>query len=76
MTSSKSRTSTLLLALFLGCFGAHRFYAGKTGSGVAQLILTLSVVGGIVSGPWVFVDWILIVTGSFKDKDGALIDRW
>jgi len=62
--------TTLLLAIFLGYLGVHRFYTGHTGIGVAQL-LTL---GGC--GIWTLIDIILIATGSFKDKNhNALIKK-
>jgi len=59
-----------LLCFFLGCLGVHRFYVGKTGSGVAQL-LTL---GGL--GIWAFVDLIILATGSFTDGQGNKITLW
>lgn len=65
-----------LLAFFLGPFGVHRFYCGRTGSGIAMLVLTITVVGALVTGIWALVDWILIVTGSFRDGDGKLLKRW
>lgn len=60
--SDKGFVPTILLCFFLGAFGAHRFYVGKIGTGILQL-LTL---GGL--GIWVLIDFIVIVTGSFKDK--------
>ena len=60
---------TLLLAFLLGVIGAHRFYVGKTGTGILML-LTL---GGL--GIWVLIDLILIVTGQFTNKDGEKIAR-
>jgi ribosomal protein L40E len=66
----KDWLTTLLLCIFLGCIGVHRFYTGHTGIGVAQ-ILTL---GGC--GIWALVDLIMIATGSFKDKSGnALVKK-
>ncbi len=59
-----------LLCFFLGCFGIHRFYVGKTGSGVAQL-LTL---GGL--GIWAFIDLIILATGGFTDGQGNKITLW
>lgn len=67
MKSEKSWIATALLCFFLGSFGAHRFYAGKIGTGVLQL-LTL---GGC--GIWTLIDFILILVGSFTDNDGKAI---
>ena len=64
MKSEKSWITTLLLCLFLGGLGVHRFYAGKIGTGILQLI----TVGGC--GIWTLIDLIMIITGSFTDKDG------
>ncbi len=65
--SPKNWIVTLLLCWFLGVYGAHRFYAGKIGSGVLQL-LTL---GGL--GIWTLIDLIMIIVGSFNDNDGLPI---
>lgn len=54
----------LLLCFFLGCLGIHRFYVGKTGSGIAMLLTC----GGC--GIWSLVDFIMILVNSFTDKDG------
>ena len=59
----------ILLCLFLGHFGIHRFYTGHIGIGVAQL-LTL---GGC--GIWTLIDFILIVTGSYKDANGRPLKK-
>ena len=56
--------------LVLGLFGAHRFYVGKIGTGILQ-ILTL---GGL--GIWTFVDFIIIIVGHFKDKQGRRVSVW
>ena len=40
----KSRLAAGLLGIFLGCFGAHNFYIGRTKRAVTQLSLTLSMV--------------------------------
>ena len=52
------------------------FYVGKTGSGIAMLILTLSIVGIFISVIWVFIDWIVIVTGGFRDGEDWLFKNW
>ena len=70
----KSRAVAFLLWLFLGVIGAHRYYCGKVGTGIVQLLL--AVIGGFLSfigigfipliilGIWLFIDLILILTGS------------
>lgn len=67
--SDRNWLTALLLCLFLGGLGAHRFYAGKIGTGILQL-LTL---GGL--GVWALIDFIVIIVGNFKDKDGNVIAR-
>jgi hypothetical protein len=39
--SVKSRTTALLLCIFLGSFGAHRFYVGRSGLGISIIIVLL-----------------------------------
>ena len=56
----KSKGVAYLLWLFFGWLGVHRFYAGKTSSGLAQLLLSLSVVGLAVTVIWWLVDAFLI----------------
>lgn len=68
--SPKSRTTAQLLSIFLGVFGAHRFYVGKTQSGV----LMACTLGGF--GIWYMYDLIMIAAGSFRDADGLLIVNW
>ena len=65
MKSEKDWLVTLLLCIFLGGIGVHRFYAGKIGT------LQLITLGGC--GIWTLVDLIMIITGSFTDKDGNKI---
>jgi TM2 domain-containing membrane protein YozV len=59
-----------LLAFLLGPFGVHRFYVGKVGTGLLQLV----TLGGL--GIWVLVDLVMIITGNFRDKDGEKITEW
>ena len=68
--SERSRGVALALAALLGPFGAHRFYAGKNGTG----LLMLCTLGG--AGLWYLYDLILVAGGSFRDVSGRLISRW
>jgi hypothetical protein len=68
--SPKSRTATLLLGLFTGFVGGHRFFAGKAGTGV----LMACTLGGL--GLWWIADLIVIYTGEFTDGKGRRIVHW
>lgn len=68
--SELTRAVALPIGLLLGVFGAHRFYVGRIGSGVAMLC----TLGGM--GIWWLYDMILIVAGEFKDSEGRRVVRW
>ena len=68
--SEKSRLAMFLLCTFLGMFGVHRFYAGKVGTGMLQLF----TFGGF--GLWALIDWVIILSGTFKDNYGLMIKEW
>jgi TM2 domain-containing membrane protein YozV len=62
--SEKSNVTALILCLFLGGLGVHRFYVGKIGTGVLQLI----TLGGL--GIWALIDLIMIIMQKFTDGEG------
>ena len=68
--STKSRTVAAILCFFIGVFGIHRFYMGKIGTGIIWLLT-----GGLL-GVGVLVDFILILLGKAKDKEGKLVTKW
>lgn len=72
-TNSKSIAVAYLLWLFLGGFGVHRFYAGRTKTGIAQLVLLVSVIGWLVLIPWLLADLVLI-PGLINDHNSKVID--
>lgn len=102
--SPKSRLATSLLAWFLGEFGAHRFYVGKTETALIMLVmgvlsgvcwfggffgalasggdhpvwvlLVIGVLMYVAVGVWSVVDFVIAVTGNFKDKQGKPIKKW
>lgn len=61
----KSQLIALLLVLFVGSLGIHRFYLGYTWQGIVQL-LTLGVFG-----IWTLIDLIRIITGGLGPKNGS-----
>lgn len=63
-TTNKSQLVALLLCLFFGVLGIHRFYLGYIGIGIIQILTA----GGC--GIWVLIDLILIITGDLKPKNG------
>ena len=68
-TTQKDWLTTLLLCIFLGGLGVHRFYTGHTAIGVVQLL----TFGGC--GIWALVDLIMIITGDFRDVNGLPLLR-
>lgn len=62
--SKKSKAVALILCLFFGMVGAHRFYAGKVGTGLLWLCT-----GSMCGIGWLY-DIIKILTGTFKDGNG------
>jgi TM2 domain-containing membrane protein YozV len=74
--STKSRLVALLLALFFGPMGIHRMYAGKVGSGVTMLLLTIFAIGLPITMIWALIDLIVIIAGQFKDSEDKFISSW
>lgn len=65
--SQKEWLITLLLCVFVGYLGIHRFYAGKIGTGIVQLLTCGAC------GIWTLIDLILIILGKFTDEEGKVI---
>src|SRR5262249_38336849 len=54
--NKKTALVAYILWFFLGLLGGHNFYLKRTGVAVAQLILTLTIVGMLITVVWVLVD--------------------
>lgn len=58
----KNKTTAALLALFLGGIGIHRFYLGKSISGIFYLLFFWTFIPAIIS----FIDALLLFSMSEK----------
>lgn len=65
--SSKSKGVAIVLCIFLGLLGVHRFYVGKVGTGIIWLFTS----GCFVVG-WIY-DLVMICNNNFTDSEGAVI---
>lgn len=67
----RSRTAYIILALVVGFFGIHNFYAGRSRRGIAQLIITAALgwaaIGLVITFVWALVDIVSVKT----DGEGA-----
>ena len=63
----KKKWTAFFLCLFLGYFGVHRFYVGKTGTGLIWMFTC-----GLCGIGWI-IDMIMILCGGFRDKNGMFL---
>jgi TM2 domain-containing membrane protein YozV len=55
------------LAFFLGPLGIHRFYLGRTGTGILMVALSCTIVGLLVTGLWAFIDAVRFLIMSDRE---------
>ena len=65
--NDRNKYVAALLAFFLGTLGLHRFYVGRKGSAIVMLVLSLTVIGLIVSAPWALVDTVRYLMMSDRE---------
>ncbi|ANU11872.1 TM2 domain-containing protein [Planococcus antarcticus DSM 14505] len=66
---NKSKLASALLAIFLGDFGAHKFYLGRPGMGILYLLFFwtgIPAVIGIIEG----ILYLLQSEETFQEKHG------
>lgn len=68
--SEQSRSVALVLAIFGGWVGLHRFYVGRWKTGIAMA----ATMGGF--GIWWIYDLILIGAGEFRDENALRLSSW
>lgn len=76
--SHRTKLIAILLAIFLGPLGVHRFYLGYHGSGLALLLLTVlspltCFVTALIATVWTIADIVMIATGSLRDAEGRVL---
>ena len=69
--NKKTALVAYLLWFFVGLFGGHNFYLKRTGVAVTQLILTITVIGILITMFWVLVDAFLI-PGWVRNQNNLL----
>jgi len=63
--------TALLLCIFLGGLGIHRFYTKNNAIAVVQLVLFFVTFG--ISWIWALVDLVLLLTGTYTAGDGRIL---
>ncbi len=66
--SDKQKMVAGLLQIFLGSFGAGRFYTGHMGLAIAQIAVTWLTCGA--GALWPLIDGIMMLTGKVTDAQG------
>ena len=66
--SDKSKMVAGLLQIFLGSFGAGRFYTGHMGIAIAQIAVTWLTCGA--GALWPLIDGIMMLMGKVPDAQG------
>ena len=69
--NKKTALVAYLLWFFVGLLGGHNVYLKRKGVAIAQLILSITVIGLIITGVWVLVDAFLI-PGWVREQNNKL----
>ena len=67
-SGSKSKGLAIVLALFLGGLGIHKFYLGKTGQGFLYLVFFWTFIPAILG----VIDAIILATRNERQFSGAV----
>ena len=77
-TYIRSRNIYILLAYFLGAFGVHNFYAGRTARGIGQIVCLLFfwlIIPIFALFVWIFIDMLTIKTDG-TNQDMIPLNGW
>ena len=61
----KNKIAGALLAIFLGGFGIHKFYLGRTGAGIFYLLFFWTFIPAFLA----LIDFIILITMSDENFD-------
>ncbi len=70
--SPHNRTVALILCIFLGYIGIHKFYVGKVGDGIVYLLFCWTGIPAFVA----FIEIFIIANGTFRDDKGLALVNW
>ncbi|MCK4895258.1 MAG: TM2 domain-containing protein [Candidatus Heimdallarchaeota archaeon] len=70
--SPLNRTVALLLCIFFGGIGVHKFYVGKVGTGIAYLLFSWTGIPAFIA----FIEIFIIANGTFRDDKGLPLINW
>lgn len=70
--SPLSRTVALLLCIFFGGIGVHKFYVGKVGDGIVYLLFSWTGIPAFIA----FIEIFIIANGTFRDDKGLALVNW
>jgi TM2 domain-containing membrane protein YozV len=69
-TNDRNKYVAAVMAFVIGTLGIHRFYLGRTGSGIIMLVLSITVIGLVISAPWALIDMIRYLMMSDEEFAG------
>jgi TM2 domain-containing membrane protein YozV len=81
LSNSKNRIAAALLALFLGHWGVHKFYLGKTNAGIIMLLCGtigwLLILPGLLNLLIAFIEFVIYLVKSDQEfyRDYVVGDR-
>ncbi|PSJ39475.1 TM2 domain-containing protein [Allosphingosinicella deserti] len=67
VANDRNKYIAALIAFAFGPLGIHRFYLGRTGTGILMLVLSCTIIGLLLSVPWAFVDMIRYLIMSERE---------
>lgn len=67
--SDRNRVIAALIAFFIGTLGLHRFYLGRTGTGILMLVLSCTILGLFLTVPWALIDCVRYLAISDEEFD-------